>query len=198
MSFKEANQLNTKSLFSLPSITLAGEVEPALVVELDRQIKALLEKKPDKALVILTTTGGMSGYSIGIYERLRLLQQVVDLTLVGVGIVYSAGVTISMAFPKEKRWLTAESSMMFHQSQVSIAPSHASMPINLTARELLWAESASLLENQRKSLEWIFDLIAKGTGQNKKIIKMLAESGTYFTAKKALDFGLIGGILDEK
>ena len=190
--------MNANDLFTLPSITLAGRVEPALVAVLDKQIKAMMEKKPEKALVILTTTGGMNAYSIGIYERLRLLQQVVDLTLVGIGIVYSAGITISMAFPKEKRWLTAESSMMFHQTQVEITPSNTSTSINLTARELLLAESAVSLEHQRRNLEWIFDRIAKGTGQKEKTIKKMAESGTYFTAKEALDFGLIGGILDEK
>ena len=189
--------MNVETLFNLPSITLAGKVEPPLVAELDKQIKAMMEKKPEKALVILTTTGGMTGYSIGIYERLRLLQQVVDLTLVGIGIVNSAGVTISMAFPKEKRWLTSESSMMFHQSQVDIAPSHASTTINLTARELLWAESTSQLAHQRHNLEWIFDRIAKGTGQKKKTIRKMAAAGTYFNAREALDFGLIGGILND-
>ena len=190
--------MNAYELYTLPSITLAGKVEPPMVTELDKQIKAMMEKKPEKALVILTTTGGMSHYSIGIYERLRLLQQVIDITLVGIGIVYSAGVTISMAFAKEKRWLTAESSMMFHQSQVDIAPSHASTSINLTARELLWAESASQLAHQRQRLEWIFDRISEGTGQKKKTIRKMAEAGTYFNAKEALDFGLIGGILNEE
>ena len=50
--------MNVETLFNLPSITLAGKVEPPLVAELDKQIKAMMEKEPEKAIVILTTTCG--------------------------------------------------------------------------------------------------------------------------------------------
>lgn len=115
--------MTPESYFDLPRINLTGAVDAEMIKDLDRQVKGTALSPNEPGVVTLTTGGGSVGYARAIYEELSLLQQTTDLIFVARGICLSAGVTIAMAFPKERRFATANTKFLIHQGHQGATPS---------------------------------------------------------------------------
>ena len=98
-----------------PTIRLSGSVGHPMVASFFDQLLPVLEVE-GAILVELFTDGGDAEIGRRLAEEIRLLRQQHDrdVWFLGKTLVASAGVTVMAAFPKSKRWLTADAALLIH------------------------------------------------------------------------------------
>jgi len=183
-------------LLDRPIITLAGQIDEGMIQVLDRSLKEIwanpgLEKR---ANLLLTTFGGSSGYALGMFERLRLVQRDFDLTIVATGIVFSHGVTIMSALPREKRLVTRGTRLYVHEMQKEVALTFTG-PQN-SRKQVLDQEVRTFAEEQL-IMGWVVKSLADGSGQTEAKIREWMAAGAYFGGAEAVELGFCGALVDE-
>ncbi len=183
-------------IFQDTVITLGGEVDEHMIRVFDKTLKDLHADPAlgRKATILLTTYGGASGYAMGMFERLRLAQASFDLTIVGLGVVYSHGVTLLMAFPKERRFVSNGTRLYIHELQRSVK---LSLEGSHSARRLLLDQERETFREEQMTLEWMVQLISDGCGRDPTDIRERLVAGAYFSGDEAVKFGLAGALVDE-
>lgn len=90
------------TLWQCPSLTLAGELNAAMIERCDAwihdQLKA--ETPPARTAIFLTSGGGSNIIGRGLYDRLLLFQSTLNIHLVGMGMVGSAALYLGLAVPR--------------------------------------------------------------------------------------------------
>ncbi len=179
------------ALYSRPHVRLNGEVNDHLFEQFDFQVAQAGDADP--LVVELTTCGGGAETGRRIALEIRLLRQAGRRVLfLGKTVVYSAGVTIMAAFPREDRFLTRDTVLLIHgrrmERQVQLSgPLRASAQV---AREVL-AEIEFGLELERRG----FSELVEGSGVGVEEVCERAASNWYVTAEEALDRGLVAGLI---
>lgn len=183
-------------LLERPIITLAGQIDDGMIQVLDRSLKEIWANPAleNRATLLLTTFGGSSGYALGMYERLRLAQREFDLLVVGVGIVFSHGVTIMSALPREKRLVTRGTRLYIHEMQKEVSLTFTG-PQN-SRKQVLDQEVRTFAEEQL-IMNWVVKSLADGSGQPEPRIREWMAGGAYFGGAEAVELGFCGGVLDE-
>jgi ATP-dependent protease ClpP protease subunit len=146
------------------------------------------KEKPPRVTVQLQTQGGRSLAALSIRGQLRLLYETQqDVQVVVSGYCHSAGLSILMAVPVERRFATHESSFMIH-------PCSAVDDNGRLVTELSQAQIVSMRDTNDR---WIVNLIAENSAVEKSSLQELINAGqeAFLTAEEALELGLIGGIL---
>jgi ATP-dependent protease ClpP protease subunit len=183
-------------IFGRTLITMAGQVDEGMIQMLDRILNSTYANPEVEncANLLLTTYGGASGYAMALYERLRLAQRIFDLTIIGVGIVYSHGVTLMMSLPREKRFVTAGTRLYLHELQKEMQ-----LPLSgpQSARRLVLEQEHRILEEEAATLDWTVKTLAQGSGLAEKKLRKLMSGGTYLSGQEAVDLGFAGALLEE-
>src|SRR3990172_1581396 len=111
--------MNRNDWLAWPRINLVGTVDPDMIKTFDDSLRDLHQKdiKPDKILLVLTTTGGSSSYVQGIHERIKLIPQDKEVYCLALGAVYSAGIHILLATAKKNRYTTSNTQFLIHNIQ---------------------------------------------------------------------------------
>jgi hypothetical protein len=142
----------------------------------------------------LTTCGGGAETGRRIAEDIRLFRRLRGgrALFLGKTVVYSAGVTIMAAFPREDRRLTRDTVLLIHgrrmDRQVQLSgPLRASAQV---AREVL-AEIEFGLELERRG----FAELVEGSKVSVEECCERAASNWYVTAEEAQRLGLIAGVI---
>ena len=179
------------ALLNRPQVRLNGDVNDALFESFDYQVS--LAGDADPLVVELTTCGGGAETGRRIALEVRLLRQAGRRVLfLGKTVVYSAGVTIMAAFPREARYLTRDTVLLIHgrrmDRQLNLSgPLRASAQV---AREVL-AEIEFGLELERRG----FAQLVEGSDVSVDEIQEKAASNWYVTAEEALERGLVAGLI---
>jgi ATP-dependent Clp protease protease subunit len=183
--------------FGQTVITMAGQVDEGMIHMLDRTLNSTYANQAieNRAVLLLTTYGGASGYAAALYERLRLAQRVFDFTIVGLGLVYSHGVTLMMALPREKRFVTAGTRLYLHELQKEMK-----LPLSgpHSARRLVLEQESRTIAEEAATLDWTVKTLAQGSGQTEERLRELMAVGTYLSGQEAVELGFAGALIDEK
>lgn len=184
-------------LFDHTVVTLAGQIDEGMIQTLERTLKSVwmdtrLEKK---VTLTLTTFGGASGYALGMYERLRLAQREFDLRIVGCGIVYSHGVSLMMALPKERRFLTAGTRVYIHEMQKEMS---LTLSGPQSSRRQVLEQERRTFEEEQLVMSWVVRALRDGTGQPEPLIRERMAAGHYMGGAEAVEFGIAGALLEEE
>ena len=177
-----------------PKIRLLGPVGEEMVRDYLNQFEKIATKKSRIFVVELTTYGGKADYGYRIAEEVRLARQYYgkDPIFLGKTFVYSAGMTIVAAFPKDKRYLTQHTTLLTHERRIEedikfLGPLVANIQV---AKELLADfENGKRIQNQN------FAQLIEGSRVPLDEILERAQTGWYITAEEAYERGLIEGIL---
>lgn len=186
-----------EAIFDTSVITLAGPIDEMMIQVFDRTLKDIHANPTidDRAIVLLTTYGGASGYAAAMYERLRLAQRSFDLTIVGVGLVYSHGATLLTALPKDKRFLTAGTRVHLHELQKE---HRLELTGPQSARRILLEQELQTIEEEAVTLDWTVRALAYGTGRDVEEVRATVRGGRWFSAQEAVDWGLAGALVEER
>jgi len=177
-----------------PKIRLLGPVGEEMVRDYLNQFEKIAAKKSKIFVVELTTYGGKADYGYRIAEEIRLAREYYNKNPIFLGktFVYSAGMTIVAAFPRDKRYLTQHTTLLTHERRVEedikfLGPLVANIQV---AKELLADfENGKRIQNQN------FAQLIEGSNISLEEILEKAQTGWYITAQEAYERGLVEAIL---
>jgi len=181
-------------LSEFPVIRLLGPVGEDMVRSYLSQFESISKNRKKIFICELTTFGGKADYGYRIAEEIRLAREYYDKDPIFLGktVVYSAGMTILAAFPRDRRYLTKHTTLLTHERRIEedvkfLGPLVANIQV---AKELLADfENGKRIQNQN------FSQVIEGSDISLPEILKKAETGWYISAEEALDRKLIEGLL---
>lgn len=182
-----------QSLFFRPNARINGTIGDDTLARFLDQRTRVLEDNQDLILE-LSTFGGDADVARRIALEVRAFQEHGgrNVWCVGKTLVYSAGITILAAFPRQARFLTSDTVLLIHERQIQRdigldGPARAMMQI---VRELL-AELETACRLEREG----FEELAAGSKTTADALMQRAKDDGYLTAAQALEMGLIEKVL---
>jgi len=183
-----------KHFSEYPKIRLLGPVGEEMVRDYLNQFEKIASKKSKIFVVELTTYGGKADYGYRIAEEIRLAREYYSKNPIFLGktFVYSAGMTIVAAFPRDKRYITQHTTLLTHERRIEedvkfLGPLVANIQV---AKELLADfENGKRIQNQN------FAQLIEGSNISLEEILEKAQTGWYITAQEAYERGLVEAIL---
>ncbi len=177
-------------------ISLTGDVNETMVRQFDTAVEKLLsqEGSPNekKATILLSTVGGSVLDGEALSERIRFISHFVDLRIIAMTYVMSAGVRIFLALPRERRFVSPGTIIMIHpMRRTDDAASRQTIRerVQRLTEELLEARHA-----ERREREWVKTL-AKEMGVTYKTVRELWETSHRFSARQAVESGLASAVI---
>jgi ATP-dependent Clp protease, protease subunit len=134
--------------------------------------------------IYINSNGGDASSLLNIYDVMQMIEA--PVSTVCLGEAYSAGAFLLAAGAKGKRFAMPSSEIMVHSVQVSLFP---------MIREESSSETKNYLNFLNKTNDGIMKLFAKHTGQSISKVRKDCEKDFYLSAKEALKYGIIDGIL---
>ena len=183
----------TTSIPSLsPNIRLFGNVNETMLSEFFRQQS---EAKTNGPIVFeLSTSGGDAEVGRRIAEELRLWQlEGTDIYFLGKTYVYSAGITIMSAIPKERRFLTRDCELLIHERKMTatITLDGALRSCRAKINDVL----AEIESGQRLQSEGFAKLAEGSSLTAQEIEQQVLDKDWYLTASEAVDRALVAAVI---
>ncbi|TML00219.1 MAG: ATP-dependent Clp protease proteolytic subunit [Actinobacteria bacterium] len=145
------------------------------------QLLHLESEDPEKDIAMYINSPGGSIYSgLAVYDTMRFIKP--DIQTMGVGVAMSMGSLLLAGGTKGKRAALPNSRILIHQPSAGFHGQ--STDIEIHAREIL---------NVRGRIEQIY---AEHTGRPAEQVRADMERDRFFTAKQALEYGIIDRVLD--
>jgi ATP-dependent Clp protease protease subunit len=164
-------------------IFLVGEVEPHMANLIVAQLLFLESENAEKDISLyINSPGGVVSAGLAIYDTMQFIKP--NISTLCVGQAASAAAFLLAAGAKGKRFCLPHASVMIHQvlsgfqGQVN--------DIEIHAKE-------ALRVNQEVS-----EILALHTDKTVDKIKKDADRDKFMSAKEALDYGIVDGILDKR
>lgn len=176
-----------------PDIRLFGPVNEAMLSEFFRQ---QAEAPADKPLVLeISSNGGSADMGRRIAQELRLWQDqdARQVWFLGKTCVYSAGVTIMSAVPRERRFVTRDCELLIHERKMTkeLRLDGALRSCRATLHDLL----AEIESGQRLERAGFAELV-KGTRLTvDDIERRVLDKDWYLPAGQAHELGLVAGVI---
>ncbi|CDX30207.1 conserved hypothetical protein [Mesorhizobium sp. ORS 3359] len=181
-----------KLLFQ-PNISINGLIDDETVSFFLGRLETVRKNGQDM-IMELYTSGGDADAARRMALEVRLFRRHSgrDAFCVGKTKVYSAGVTIFAAFPRQDRFLTEDAVLLVHERRME-----TSIALNGPIRSCIQIvrEQLALLEtSQRLEMEGFRELV-EGSSLSADELYRRATENCYINAAEALSLGMIGGIL---
>ena len=194
----DIDRMVIRRLDDYPKIRLMGTVDEEMVRDFLKQYEEQHDKifkSVEKTFVLeLTTYGGKADYGYRIAEEIRIAREYhgLDPSFIGKTFVYSAGMTILAAFPKNRRYLTQHTTLLTHERRVEqdvkfLGPMIANIQV---AKEIL-----ADFENGKRIEDQNFAQVVQGSDVSFEEIVGKAQTGWYIPAEEALRRGLVEGLI---
>lgn len=135
-------------------------------------------KESDVMTVFINSSGGDTHTALGVYDLIRNCKR--QTVGVVVGAALSGASLILQAC--QKRIMTPNSTLMLHRSRISFNGSVD--------------DCQAAVDTFRELDERFYEIYAEKTGVEAEKIETTARGDRYFTARQAIEFGLIDSILE--
>lgn len=160
---------------------LTGEVTDENCIELIKQLMYLSHEAPDKQITLyIDSCGGSVSAGLALYDTIMLLKA--PIRTVVLGSAYSMGAILFLA--GTVREMLPSSKVMIHDPSYGHASFAGKKPHQLQE------EVNSLKECQKK----LIDIICERTGRSRKEVSAKTRYDSFFSADRAIEFGLATGI----
>jgi ATP-dependent protease ClpP protease subunit len=176
-----------------PTVRLSGPIDENAVSSFLNQVSPVLDV-PGAIVVELFSSGGDAEVGRRLAQEVRLLRQVHgrDMWFLGKTLVASAAVTIMAAFPRERRWLTRDATLLVHGRRMT-RDVHLEGPLG-SCRRVLEEIIADIDNGLRVEDEGFAELI-DGSRVSLEDIRQRSYGGWYLPAAEAFDLGLVAGLV---
>lgn len=162
------------------SIIISGEINQPLAERVSSQLLVLQEISPAPIKVFINSQGGHVEAGDTLHDIIRFIEP--EVLMIGTGWVASAGVTVYLATPKERRFCLPNTRFMIHQP-LGAYQGKAS-DIQIEATEMLLVR------------ERINRLISEATGQPLEKVAKDTDRNYWMRPEQALDYGIVGSIVN--
>jgi ATP-dependent Clp protease protease subunit len=149
------------------------------------QLMYLNSVDPESAIkLFLNTPGGECVGGLQIYDVMQFVD--CPVSTYNMGMAASMGSIILSSGEKGKRFALPHSKVMVHQ------------PMGGVPGGTQESDFAIAYEEIKKTKRELYDILAMNTGKSYEEIERIGDRDCWFTAKEALDFGLIDEIISKK
>lgn len=163
-------------------LLISQGIDGELAEDVIKKIWYLELKDPGKPiLLVINSPGGSVDAGFAIWDQLKMVTS--PVTTLITGLAASMGSILSLAAGPKRRFATPKSRIMIHQPAIGGVIQGQATDLEIQAREIL------------KTKAMIVDMYVQATGQPKEVIEKAIDRDTWMTAKEALEFGLIDGII---
>jgi ATP-dependent protease ClpP protease subunit len=176
-----------------PNARIHGLIGDETVKNFLKDSKAVRDANSDLYVEIDTPGGDAdAGRRIGLEIRLFLKNSGRNVYVIGKNTVYSAGVTIFAAVPREARFLCPQAVLLIHERRLE-----TDVKLNGPIKSCLQIirEQLALLETAEKLEEDGFRDVVKGSKLSLEGLRERAMNNCYMMADEALELGLIADIV---
>ncbi len=132
----------------------------------------------------INSPGGSVTAGMAIYDTMQFVKP--DISTICTGIAMSMGAFLLAAGTKGKRFCLPHSTVLIHQPLLSGGLEGQASDIDIEAREIIRSRAA------------LNELLAKHTGQPLERIIEDTDRDNYFSAEKAVEYGLVDEILTKE
>lgn len=166
-------------LFASRTVLVFGEINMSLAESVSAQLLALAAQGHNPIRIVINSPGGHVESGDTLHDLIRFVG--VEVRVVATGWCASAGALIFAAARRENRMALPNTRFLLHQPLGGVGG--PASDIEIEARQILL---------MRERLNRIF---ADATGQSVQKIALDTERNHWMTAEEALDYGLVGRIL---
>lgn len=169
-------------LFSARTVLVFGEVDVALAERVSAQLLALAQAETAPIRVIVNSPGGHVEAADTIHDVIRFIEP--EVRMLGTGWVASAGALIYVAAERENRFALPNTRFLLHQPLGGVGG--PASDVEIETRQIL---------SMRERLLRIF---ARATGQSVERLTRDTERNHWLSASEALEYGLVGRIVESE
>lgn len=167
-------------LFASRTVLVFGEINMRLAESVTAQLLALAAQSRDPIRMVINSPGGHVEAGDTIHDMVRFVEA--PVRIVATGWCASAGALIFAGAARENRWALPNTRFLLHQPLGGVGG--PATDVEIEARQILL---------MRERLNRIF---AEATGQPLEKIAKDTERNHWMSAQEALDYGLVGRILE--
>ena len=180
---KEMEDLASKLLKSR-TVVISQQVDAELTAKVLSQL-VLLEQEghEEPVTVFINSPGGEIFSGFAIFDMLNFIA--CPVTTIVTGFAASMGSILSMAADNGRRFAMPQAKIMIHQPLLMGYQGRAS-ECEIQAREIL------------KSRDHLVKLYSEQTGKSREEIKKALDRDNWFTAKEALEYGLLDKVVHSR
>jgi ATP-dependent Clp protease protease subunit len=169
----------------LRDVYLIGDIEKDIARGVIERLRELANDNPKPITLYINSAGGNVTDGLAIHDSIRqLVHRGIEVTVVVQGMAYSMGSVVLQAASVGRRLALPHSWIMIHEP----------------AKWAGWqstSAAAQHLDRLKQMQAQIYQILAKRSGRPlAKIIRDTKRTDFYLDAKKALEYGLIDGVLD--
>ena len=168
--------------FKSRTVLLFGEVSDKSASDIARRLIALDAESNMPIDMIVSSPGGHLESGDAIHDLIRFIAAPVNM--IGTGWVGSAATHLYLAVPKERRFCTPNTRFLIHQPSGGAGGPASDIAIH--AREII------------KARERIARTIARETGRPYDQVLVDIERDRWLSAEEAIEYGLVGRIVQHK
>ena len=177
---KETPKSMLEKLLETRTITIFGEINMKLAQEVTQKLLMLAADSDDPIKIFINSPGGHVESGDTIYDMIRFVEPAIKI--IGTGWVASAGALIYVAAEQENRFCLPNTRFLLHQ------PAGGAMgqatDIAIEAEEII---------KMRRRLNEIF---AEQTGQPVEKVEKDTDRNFWMSALEAVEYGLVGQIIE--
>jgi len=167
------------------TILFSSEVSPATAQRLMERLLVLEAEDPAAPVtLLLNSPGGEVHSGFGVYDLIRFIGP--PVRVVCVGLTASIATVILAAVPRERRFALPNARLLIHQPLFTGEVFGPASDLEITAQEIL------------KTKDRVNRLLAEATGQPLERIERDTERDFWLSAEEALQYGLIGRVIDRR
>jgi len=181
-SKKPEKQFIAETLFRKRQVLITGQIDERVANSSTEQLLALAAQSADPINVFISSPGGDIDFGDMIHDVIEFIKP--EVRTVASGWVASAGALIFVAAPRQNRFCLPNTRFLLRQP-IAGAPS-------LTSNIEIQAEQ---VRRMRERFERIF---AEATGQSIERIRKDTARDFWLDAEEALDYGLLGSIINSQ
>jgi len=178
----KTEDLIDQKLLEARRIFLGEDVSFESAAELIRKLWYLELSDPGKPILfVINSPGGAVDAGFALWDQVQLITS--PVTTLVTGLAASMGSVLSLVAPKGRRFATPNARIMIHQPRLSGVMQGQASDLEINAQEIL------------NSREKLVQLYMEATGKNHDVIERAIDRDRWFSAKEAMEFGLINKIV---
>jgi ATP-dependent Clp protease protease subunit len=132
-------------------------------------------------LLVINSPGGSVDAGFAIWDQVQMITS--PVTTLVTGLAASMGSIMSLCAAPKKRFATPHARIMIHQPSIMGLIRGQATDLAIQAEEII------------KTRKGLVEIYVKATGKDAKTIEKALDRDRWFSAKEALDFGLLDGIV---
>lgn len=134
--------------------------------------------------LFINSPGGIIDDGLAIYDVMNWVN--CDVATYTMGMAASMGAILASSGTKGKRYALPHSKIMIHQPMGGLRPGTQESDFKIAYDEI------------KKDKQLLYEILAENTGKSVKEITKASDRDCWFTAKEALEYGLIDEIITKK